>query len=826
MPRTSYGQQKLEQSWKLLAALLQAKSNSTSDSITVENVTITYCNWRGTETPSLDVKATLNALAALSSLLPEQVRESLTLHLGEKFLKILEDKRSQKAGRNAENWIFVLQLWSTNLDENQRQFEDLWQLRKSGKRPQRSLTHSGSDPIEELVQQVRSLCCSKILITCNHIQLYTLNKIDLDKLYVPVFVSQEPSDQRESNQKNPPPSPALETVNNHQHLIIFGKPGAGKSTFSSHLAITCCNKDSQADWIPVLLRLSDLDTRTQFKLLELLRVAFDRDQSITQQILKSGKVFLILDGLDEISSQVRQEICQEITNFITDYHKNKIVITCRSEFKDYKLHSVFDRVKISDFDELQQNRFIENWFSIANNESTSWLATRLKERPECNSQKLINHLLSNNRLQELAKTPILLSLICLVYVSDGVLPKKRSLLYERGLDILLEQWDDNRRVENRIQSNVYKTLSSGDKQKILSELARYKFEQTEDVLAFEQAKALKVIAQYRNLSDQESLQILEGIAADHGLLFQSARKKWQFSHLTFQEYFVAKWFVQHKDWQKLVHNLFNPLWREVFLLTTEMLPSADDLLLLMKQQIDELMAGDEKLQRFLTWVDAQEFSRYEDPTQKTQILSKPKPCLIRSLYLGHLLESFQDIELIESFNKYQQADKNWLSFTELIIESLEQDSFNYAELALATNPGLAEIPINDFPFNYEEFLKLGYISDFQIKLSRLMERAKNPEMSLSKYSCSSNQQKLLTKAIISALGFQKNYQGFQQEFESLKIEYQRFRNEWQSVYEKRSILRKYYDANKLLVDCLNSDCYISRSVREEIEATLFLPINN
>jgi hypothetical protein len=37
-------------------------------------------------------------------------------------------------------------------------------------------------------------------------------------------------------------------------------------------------------------------------------------------------------------------------------------------------------------------------------------------------------------------------------------------------------------------------------------------------------------------------------------------------------------------------------------------------------------------------------------------------------------------------------------------------------------------------------------------------------------------------------------------------------------------LQQYYNANKLLVDCLNSDCYVSREVRQEIEDTLLLPI--
>jgi len=155
MPRSSYGDGKRSQAWKLLEALLKAQDSSRSEQITVKDVAITYRNWSRTEKPSLHVKATLTNLAGLSGLSGEQVRESLTAHLGE-YLGIFEDRRSQKAGRDAGNWQFVLQLWSTDLDENQREFEALWQLQKSGDRTQSPSATSKSDSIDALVQEVRS----------------------------------------------------------------------------------------------------------------------------------------------------------------------------------------------------------------------------------------------------------------------------------------------------------------------------------------------------------------------------------------------------------------------------------------------------------------------------------------------------------------------------------------------------------------------------------------------------------------------------------------------------------------------------------------------
>ncbi|MFW5666465.1 MAG: helix-turn-helix transcriptional regulator [Coleofasciculus sp.] len=49
-------------------------------------------------------------------------------------------------------------------------------------------------------------------------------------------------------------------------------------------------------------------------------------------------------------------------------------------------------------------------------------------------------------------------------------------------------------------------------------------------------------------------------------------------------------------------------------------------------------------------------------------------------------------------------------------------------------------------------------------------------------------------------------------------------HDWQLSDSQKQLLQQYYNANKLLVDCLNSDCYISQEVRQEIEDTLLLPI--
>jgi hypothetical protein len=70
----------------------------------------------------------------------------------------------------------------------------------------------------------------------------------------------------------------------------------------------------------------------------------------------------------------------------------------------------------------------------------------------------------------------------------------------------------------------------------------------------------------------------------------------------------------------------------------------------------------------------------------------------------------------------------------------------------------------------------------------------------------------------------ENVQVLAEQRRTVLIENRNIGHDWQFSDEQKELLQQYYDANKLLVDCLNSDCYVSREVRQEIEETLLLPI--
>jgi hypothetical protein len=74
--------------------------------------------------------------------------------------------------------------------------------------------------------------------------------------------------------------------------------------------------------------------------------------------------------------------------------------------------------------------------------------------------------------------------------------------------------------------------------------------------------------------------------------------------------------------------------------------------------------------------------------------------------------------------------------------------------------------------------------------------------------------------------WKKNGKSWTEQLRSLMIQHRDIGHDWQQFKkQQRELLTQYYNANKLLVDCLNSGCVVSDEVRKEIENTLLLPID-
>jgi predicted NACHT family NTPase len=594
--------------------------------------------------------------------------------------------------------------------------------------------------------------------------------------------------------------PALEAVERHDKLMILGKPGAGKTTFLKWLALQCNGGKFNQNRVPLFLTLKEFaETEGQPDLLgfivkQLTECGIENGLAVGTKILQAGRSIVLLDGLDEVRSQDHDRVLNTIRQTAEKFDASQFVITCRIAAKEYTFEKFTD-VEVADFDDEQIADFAHKWFHLKD-------PIKAVEFPQ--------NLKANPGLKELATNPLLLMLLCLVFESGGRFPTKRSVLYKEGLDLLLKKWDAKRNVK---REEVYKQLSIQRKGDLLSQVAFKAFEQND--YFFEQEFVEEQIRDYiQNLPNAsndpempplDSEAVLNSIAARHGLLVERARGIYSFSHLTFQEYFTARWFKEKADgdFGVLISHVGDKQWREVFLLTVGMLQSADKLVLGMKREIDELLAQDEKLQRVLDWAE------------KKACLTKShyKLAAVRAYYLELARRDIDiDIELARAID----ID---LAHTLDIALNLDFDLYLALDfdlyLDLALTRVLDLVCILDFSIVRDLYLALDFAFDLVLEiqftdLQKPLQQLKDRYPDLSSHNLKH--------------WWQVNGQHWTEQLRAVTIEHRNIGYDWQFGEAQQGLLQQYYDANKLLVDCLNSDCYVSREVRAEIESSLLLPI--
>jgi hypothetical protein len=72
------------------------------------------------------------------------------------------------------------------------------------------------------------------------------------------------------------------------------------------------------------------------------------------------------------------------------------------------------------------------------------------------------------------------------------------------------------------------------------------------------------------------------------------------------------------------------------------------------------------------------------------------------------------------------------------------------------------------------------------------------------------------------LWWQENNPAWTEQLKAVLLAHQDAGHHWQFNQQQTRSLQQYYNANKLLVDCWKSDCFVSAAVQQELEETLLL----
>ena len=578
----------------------------------------------------------------------------------------------------------------------------------------------------------------------------------------------------------------IDVVNKYQKLIILGKPGCGKSTFLKNILFQAIDGNLKNKRIPVFISLKSY-SETNCSIIEYIVEEFDicgfpEPKPFIEKILEKGNFIILLDGLDEVSKEKSQKVISEIKKLSDKYSNNQIIISCRIAAYNY-LFEKFKDVEIADFQDSQINNFVCNWFS------TDKVASNL----------CLKNLNENPPIKELGSNPLLLTLLCIAFEQTLDFPRNRSELYKEAIDALLKKWDSSRGIK---RDEIYKYLSPKRKESMFARIAAYSFEKNQ--YFFKQNELEKYIAEYiKNLPQSnndylipDSEVVIKSIESQHGIFVERSKRIYSFSHLTIQEYFTAKYIIDHFSkgtLNRLIKShLIDKNWREVFLLTTEMLDEADDFLIFIKKRIHSLILNDSYFVNYLNKLD----SLLKKDFSYLSIFNK----ILFVVMITEITKEQEYNNIERLLNKDERVD-------DLIKETFEEQNGFTDEIIM-------ENLINDAHshtfFNSRRRIKEFIRASNQVKGNRIpINYTKQMDEIWHE----------LSKALRQAFGMGINKFEFittDKDISSTRSSYRK-----SNKYSDDENIDNFFNASTLLLDCLNTDCYVTKETRNNLLENLF-----
>ncbi|ERT05638.1 HEAT repeats family protein [Lyngbya aestuarii BL J] len=362
-----------------------------------------------------------------------------------------------------------------------------------------------------------------------------------------------------------------------KRLAVIGEPGAGKTTLLQELEQWVLDR---TDLIPVWVSLASLGEKTLEdyllnnwlkEVLELIQVT-PEDMEALKQLFEEKKVWLLLDGADEMSGR-SQNVLKDIASQINGWLASaKVILTCRLNVWDGEKNALdaFDTYRTLEFSYPEQvHLFIENWFDPPqppflrgengeNGENGESLAVELKRQLEEPNQ---------SRIRDLIKNPLRLALLCRTWQRRrGNLPETQAELYGRFVEDLYI-W---KRDEFPTTSQQRKRLNQG-----LGELALRAIEGEKSRFRLTHGFVCQVLGEPDTELHHLALELgwlnRVGVAAEN-----PDEPVYAFYHPTFEEYFAA---LTVENWDYFLpkdhvnfpvegkkYRIFESQWKQVILL--------------------------------------------------------------------------------------------------------------------------------------------------------------------------------------------------------------------------------------------------------------------
>ncbi|MGK7897970.1 MAG: NACHT domain-containing protein, partial [Xenococcus sp. (in: cyanobacteria)] len=360
-----------------------------------------------------------------------------------------------------------------------------------------------------------------------------------------------------------------------RRLAVIGPPGSGKTTLLKHLTLIYAKKRNQdynaPKLIPVLLYLRDIRqliiAEPLPNLPQLIRQhiqnlpapeTLNPPENWIEDQLKIGKFLVMLDGLDEIADSVeRIKVSQWVNRQMTSYRKNLFILTSRPHgYRSAPIDQVGTVLEVLPFNAGQVKQFIQSWYLQTEIMSRAGRDTpAVRSEAKNNANDLIERIRDKRAIADMAKNPLLVTMIATVHFCGSALPGRRVELYQRICDLLLG---------SRQEAKKIKTPLTGDQNKSVLQVLAFGLMQRK-TRVFTTAQGQQLIQEELEKVAGNALspsQFLKQIKEVSGLLVERELGVYEFAHLSFQEYLAAAQVKELRQDNLLMGNIQDPWWAE------------------------------------------------------------------------------------------------------------------------------------------------------------------------------------------------------------------------------------------------------------------------
>ena len=309
-----------------------------------------------------------------------------------------------------------------------------------------------------------------------------------------------------------------------KNSIIQGNAGSGKSMFMKHLYIQATDF---REIIPILIELRYVDE----KLSEYLENIFysnkiSHTKNITDNILKTGKIHLFLDGFDEVPLENREKMLNEINILSKKYDKMKICISSRPEANIKSLPS-FELYKIQ---------------PLTDDDVISFTTKQLLKADEKELKNVLDSLQSDKKdFNEYTKNPLLLSMYIMTFKTFSDIPNSKNRFYYQVFETIYSKHDSVNKLAFR-RPKVTK-FTKENFEKLLNyfsylTLEKHKITFTKSNFEYNLERCKKL----KHIPDFEIEDLIEDLVVSINIIYKEGIY-YSFPHKSLQEYFSASFIV-------------------------------------------------------------------------------------------------------------------------------------------------------------------------------------------------------------------------------------------------------------------------------------------